>query len=343
MRVIIIAIFCCFRLFAASITLDNWMGDMAWAIKDRAINKVIIPGTHNSATGYMSEGNKLAKGQSISHCLNIFHCLINNTIYNWSKTQDLTIRKQLNIGVRFLDLRVVYNDEEKTHYTVHGLYCAPLDVVLDDIYDFISLHESEIVLIHISDLRYMNNTHEDLIKKLYDKFKNNYISNFTSPSSTFSQLWHRRKQVIIFYDDNDVNNKLGEVAKDFLWSHSASLYFPWHNPKSIDSLWQQQIEIAKKMQVKAKTKEKFWGLGFHISACKSLVFDAINPFASSTSPSSVREIAFNINSMMMKRWISKLNEEPFLSNIRPNIITVDFANSYLLRRLIEANLDNYER
>lgn len=75
----------------------RWMGnliDRNLPIADQPINKILIPGTHDSGTYGMDTR---------------------------ARTQSLTIKEQLEYGVRFLDCRILLNNSEDTFYFHHTL------------------------------------------------------------------------------------------------------------------------------------------------------------------------------------------------------------------------------
>ena len=122
---------------------NAWMSKL----KDTdTIDQLNIPGTHDSGTSYLNSAN-------------------------YHHTQDLTIREQLQLGIRFLDmrLRVLENPswtkgdppEQRANFTVHheadwtylyldeDSWVAPQDVgdvkgfVLQDCLQFLSHHPTE--------------------------------------------------------------------------------------------------------------------------------------------------------------------------------------------------------
>src|SRR5262245_24450426 len=79
---------------ATTITASNWMGDLYQsfpAFRNIHINKVLIPGSHDSGTSRLDKSGR---------------------------AQALTIKEQLEQGIRYFDIRPRVHDS--TYYVVHG-------------------------------------------------------------------------------------------------------------------------------------------------------------------------------------------------------------------------------
>lgn len=134
--------------------LNNWMADIDGKCD---LLSLAIPGTHDSVTKYVQ----------LEHIC---------------KTQDLTIREQLDIGIRALDIRVESSGEQLK--MVHGIakvFCTPnklgkqmnLSYVLDQCYEFLHENPSETIL-----FQFKNDSGREN-KKCFDNLFFNYISKET--------------------------------------------------------------------------------------------------------------------------------------------------------------------
>lgn len=131
--------------------LNNWMADIDGKCD---LLSLAIPGTHDSVTKYVQ----------LEHIC---------------KTQDLTIREQLDIGIRALDIRVESSGEQLK--MVHGIakvFCTPnklgkqmnLSYVLDQCYEFLHENPRETILFQFKN----DNGKEN--EKCFDNLFFNYIS-----------------------------------------------------------------------------------------------------------------------------------------------------------------------
>eukprot|EP00916_Digyalum_oweni_P016189 GHVL01026545.1.p1 GENE.GHVL01026545.1~~GHVL01026545.1.p1 ORF type:complete len:410 (-),score=64.23 GHVL01026545.1:729-1958(-) len=121
----------------------GWMGNCP-SISSKRIFEIALPGSHDSAA-YTFPYN-------------------NGTIVSWAQTQDFSILKQLQLGIRYLDFRV--RDQWKQHaikktkgykkcedrfWLSHTYLCIPLKVALNDIKEFVMSpgNENEIIIVNI--------------------------------------------------------------------------------------------------------------------------------------------------------------------------------------------------
>lgn len=117
-------------LLTTAVGPTNWMS----GIKDNtALSDITMPGTHDSGTK-------------------------NVDLPIWSKTQTLSISEQLNIGIRYFDLRLEHvSDVYYNAQIVHGSSNCwngkgghlTLYEVLEDMYTFLSAHPSETLVVSV--------------------------------------------------------------------------------------------------------------------------------------------------------------------------------------------------
>ncbi|CAD6441968.1 5a78893d-77e9-4957-9b69-613c3515da26 [Sclerotinia trifoliorum] len=107
-------------------SLDSWMAEIP---DDTLLSNMTIPGTHDS-------------------------CAESNIPF--VRTQYLSIKSQLIAGLRFLDLRVRVHTEDGQLYMYHGgipinmPFYLKFDFVMQEVFDFLSQHSQETVLISIN-------------------------------------------------------------------------------------------------------------------------------------------------------------------------------------------------
>jgi hypothetical protein len=218
---------------------SNWMGDLYTAFpkfKDIAINRLLIPGSHDSGTSKMSSS---------------------------AKTQSWTIKEQLEHGMRYLDIRPRVHDS--TFYVHHGEagpdgsadlghYSARLDpddrandkYIFKQIRDFLKLHPHEIVILKFQN--YSKCGRDDYFH--FIKLLRAYFT-FDTPSSkcqvarfdhgtgayiareTVGSLIAANKRVFLVWATNDVPTGTGE--KD-IWDY-AFQFKPDLKPQKPYALW----------------------------------------------------------------------------------------------------------
>lgn len=98
------------------IDTKQWMKQLSGYIYDRSLGQLYLPGSHDSAT-YKLE-HKFGKNQDMTSKLNALKIIgvgyaVTSIAEKWCQAQDRSITQQLEDGVRYLDLRVIYRDSEK--------------------------------------------------------------------------------------------------------------------------------------------------------------------------------------------------------------------------------------
>ena len=187
----------CLTSFAISVshfsTKEDKFADWMANVNDEvAINQILLPGTHDS-------GARLS-------------------IYDVSgKCQDLTIEEQLNLGVRFFDLRVKNIEDQLFIY--HSFINQELmyEEVLNTVYTFLELHPSEAIIFSIkeeSEPRGVNVPTNELIEQLCYKNLHKWYLEKNIPS-----IGELRGKIMLLarYDNNSAGLNLYDN-----WDDSAT-------------------------------------------------------------------------------------------------------------------------
>jgi hypothetical protein len=212
---------------------NSWMADLAKEIQDTPLCRVALPGTHDSGTYVFNKD----LGASPDHALTtsiqekldflggISDAILDTIYTRLSKTQSKSIREQLEMGVRYLDIRVAYHRDSGQYYTCHGVYCVDMKDVTAQVNDFLSANPKEIVILDINHLHDMNDQHngliEDLLQTLGDKVA---VRKQVHPHSKVKEYWNKGFQAVIFYQEQSVT----EGYDDKIWPRGY-IWSPWPN------------------------------------------------------------------------------------------------------------------
>jgi hypothetical protein len=137
--------------------LANWMGQVAAAFQFSSIFDMSLPGTHDTLTYDLS--TVISDGGIDGHDeLSIFLNTVSNLDDNldalefarvMAQSQSLDVTAQLDAGIRFLDLRFMFSDNQWV-----GLHCVetnqPALVYMSQIHDWMVAHPTELVVMWIS-------------------------------------------------------------------------------------------------------------------------------------------------------------------------------------------------
>jgi len=139
--------------------LPDWMGHLRKKIPGFGSLSVLdlsLPGTHDSLTYDLS--SRLSEGSVDGHTLAgmILHMFDEETdgtdfLRRNSVTQKLNVTEQLSNGVRFLDLRMMYEHDKKEWYSLHFFQSKqPIQHYFKSIRNWIDAHPSEIIVLLIT-------------------------------------------------------------------------------------------------------------------------------------------------------------------------------------------------
>lgn len=165
--------------------LKNWMKNIE---DDVLLNEIVIPGSHDACTYSMPY---------------------------LGETQYLNVKEQLEIGVRYFDIRVnkVKGNYKIYHSIINGV---TFDPILDDLFSFIQNNQSETLILDFQ--HFKNGADEYVFNKVKSIFKNYYIENNTSLTdlefiSTLKLKDARGKAIILFGDNSSFSENNNFIFK----------------------------------------------------------------------------------------------------------------------------------
>lgn len=185
--------------------MTDWISKLPTSTK---IHDIILPATHNSGA-YTIDFCKLTTLQKFG----IYF------LRKWTINQSLTIEEQLNMGIRFLDLRISFFDG---FYISHTFATITMDNALNQVLSFLEKNPKEFVIIKI--VPDFNNRHtvnlENLERTLDDKIGHLLYRSFTTETK-IEDLKNQR----ILIADNLREHWYDKSDADLLYSEYKTTYF----------------------------------------------------------------------------------------------------------------------
>jgi hypothetical protein len=142
--------------------LANWMGENMDVIGSLTLLDLSLPGTHDTLTydlsARVSDGG-IDDYPELARILHDFSPLVPDGIEDFirqqAETHDLTITQQLENGIRFFDIRAMYEYSDKLEAPDwYSLHCVesnhPSMTYFREINDFLNVHTSEVVVMWLS-------------------------------------------------------------------------------------------------------------------------------------------------------------------------------------------------
>ncbi|XP_065064309.1 PI-PLC X domain-containing protein 3-like [Rhopilema esculentum] len=250
----LLAIFCCYSAIKGSTAIGrnaDWMARLPKELVNLPLRGIAIPGSHDSASYSLNSTNDLAPDipKKVLNVMNLSRGYkgaeqyLRSEIYRWSITQRLDITQQLELGIRYFDLRVFYKEGEDRLYTYHGLIGAPIEEILLQMANFLDNYPREVLLLDFNHLEKEYNFSRKANKKLTNLLKTTFgekIFTNKSTQASLSTLWSDGKNIIVFYRSPEED--FSGIVPEFVMTEK-SLLSPFDKGKfSSQKSWLEFIE-----------------------------------------------------------------------------------------------------
>lgn len=166
--------------------------------------------------------------------------------YRWSVTQSKSYTEQLDLGIRYFDLRTEKREKDSLYYFVHGFYGPKIFDCMKEINEFLDAHPKEVVLLDFNHFYTMEDAdHVTVVETVLKIFGKKICPRHTDLPVRLSltDMWKNNWQVIMFYSINDV-----VVQYKQLWPGSY-IPSPWANTMDIKSLLQYLTKYYEKKYI----------------------------------------------------------------------------------------------
>jgi len=315
-----------------STNLSTWMTDLPKKLSHVPLNRLTLPGSHDSGSYWFDKSHPVAPDQpSFVRTLGIFlKPLAAKILGNWALTQRLNVGEQLHAGVRYLDIRTAYLKDQDDFFIVHGLYGHRLEDIFNQIMKFIRSHSKEVVVLHFQycwDMdpplhkRYMKLIQRILGDRIYKRPSHlNKGSKDSFSDVTLSHLWAAQKQIVMIVGDYCPGLTDHIVDTGELWS-SDFISSLWFKTDSITTLVKNLTDHSAKQSYPGLTV--FQAI---LTPKRSTV--AYDPFGSLQHYTEVRNI------QAVRCWLLDMYE---IKRKNINIVMFDFVDTFYARDVIRLN------
>ncbi|XP_018559235.1 PI-PLC X domain-containing protein 1 isoform X1 [Lates calcarifer] len=183
----------------------DWMAQLPVELHNTPLFNLAIPGSHDSMSYDLDINSSIIEPDKLKKLSKIY--CARKIVRKWAVTQEETITKQLDAGVRYLDLRIARkaNDTDPTRlYFYHGLYTrTDVETVLKEINDWAEKHPKEIVILALSNFKGFDKNikeqlHNHLINFIKTLFGAKLFLRMNIP--TLKRCWDQGRNVIVSYD-----------------------------------------------------------------------------------------------------------------------------------------------
>lgn len=229
--------------------MNSWMGNLSDAIKNKPLNRIILPGTHDSGTSLVSYNTEI-----LTVPVSWFKP-VQNGFNSWVTTQSMTILEQLQSGIRSLDLRITYGKPVTKwvlglspvqkiipsvvdnylvgtqYYITHTFVCQTLDSCLSDILTFVQQQPTEVVVLEVTpDFGNEGNITSEIdlqIVNIFTQKFGQYLVPQQSEFPTYNNIIAAKQQIVFSYIP------VNSISPSTLNWNSSFFNIPWDNTSTI--------------------------------------------------------------------------------------------------------------
>lgn len=287
---------------AGRIAAPAWMQEIGSDIADMPLNRVILPGTHDSATyGITNDSPISPDAATIMAILKTAAgpLGVNGIMAGWAKAQSLSIAQQLRAGIRYFDLRVGLNGG--AFWTMHSLFSVALvSSVLEPVRDFLADYPQEIVILDFNQFGGMGPEDFTALQSLIENSLGGYAPKpqALDPTSPVSLFLQRGARAILIWRPSGSDPKNGNP---FFWDKELVSNWPnKQNPADLLSDLERNLGSAP--------ANDFSVLQGVVTPDNTTVLNALTP--GSTTPSNLLEVARIVSPLVLTwlpDWMRSLN------------------------------------
>ncbi|XP_074519928.1 PI-PLC X domain-containing protein 1-like [Halichoeres trimaculatus] len=177
---------------------SDWMSQLPPQLHNVPLFRLAIPGSHDSMSYNLDINSSIVEPERVKRFSKIY--CVRKIVRRWAVTQEETITKQLDAGVRFFDMRIARkpNDTNPTRlFFYHGLYTrTDVEVKLGV---WAEKHPKEILILALSNFKNTDKQlHIHLINFIKTLFKARLFPRSEIP--TLKRCWDSGRNVIVSYD-----------------------------------------------------------------------------------------------------------------------------------------------
>jgi len=230
---------------AAQLTsYTTWMADLAAQIGPLPLNKVALPGSHDTATYGITASSDFSPDEpswlQIFDGKGIVDRVVRKLTAGWARTQGNDISQQLADGIRYLDLRICENPDDGQIYTCHGLYSVAASDVVSQVAGFIAQHPKEIVIL---DFNHFYAISDDAFtafgQQLIATFGDKLVPAASGAGVTLDEIWQAGQQVVVLYHGQQQvcgsPTSAGAAPQPQFWSQDQ-IQSCWPDAQDLDGL-----------------------------------------------------------------------------------------------------------
>jgi len=209
--------------------------DVWEAIRGKHISEVVLPGSHDSGAYDLTDDRSpeapdiVAVLERCQFVCGTCSCGLLDIVRGWSTAQGHTIPGQLQLGVRYLDLRVAWEQATGQLRLCHGLYArGALDETLVAIGAFLEAHRGEFLILDFNHMFEIAKEQHELLCQMLSVTLGKLMVPRSQAHLTLGELRQLGYRVLVLYAEQETVSQhsflLGQEAIQSLWPDTMSVH-----------------------------------------------------------------------------------------------------------------------
>jgi len=165
---------------------SSWMSETL--DEDTLIIEVKMLGAHDAFSHEIGISSDVDEKSADGLMTGFIGRLIKGFSIRQSKTQVVSAKELLKSGVRYLDMRLSYNEKEESYYTAHNYFSSKIDEVLSEITLFLSENPGEFVILDLQHIYGVDYNDQEDFDEIYEYFEDSgliILSKFNTSNQYF--------------------------------------------------------------------------------------------------------------------------------------------------------------
>ena len=229
---------------------NNWQYKNKDKLSKLPINKIILPGTHDSGAYDVIFDKGLKGGQKLWEILRIasrFAPWVYFIVRSWTLCQNKNFYQQLNAGIRSFDIRLTYREADDKWYISHTLLTCTVEDMIKQTVQFLNENPYEFIIFQIKfdyNNRKLSNAinNNELKSKFWKEIKKdlnfssriyqNESKNKDNSIPTYEELLKNNKNIILLPMNTVYSNNQHNIKNVLSINNNLNQY--WSNTREIN-------------------------------------------------------------------------------------------------------------
>ncbi len=214
---------------------SNWMAENL-ELEDKII-EISMLGAHDAFSHEIDIFSPVDNSSADGLMQGFVGRLIKGFSIRQSKTQVVGASDLLKSGVRYLDMRLSFNEEEGEYYTVHNYFSTPLTDVLEELETFLADNPGEFIVLDIQHVYGVDYDSETDFLEVYSYFEDTELLEYTYPDN-LKPLFE------VSYEDITASKTKGGLImlskftedNEYFWDYDSYIRSSWGNEDEFDKI-----------------------------------------------------------------------------------------------------------